>query len=76
MNNIKIPELVVSKFVEVSSKNFLEDSGHIETLAFIIGYEKDGEVIATELVFPKQNGTPDKVEDLGTLSYSINNVVN
>ena len=65
MDHIKIPEFIISKFVQLSSKNYLEECGHVETLAFIIGYEKDDEVIATEIVFPKQHGTPDKVEDLG-----------
>ena len=65
MNNIKIPECVITKFVEVSSKNFSSDFGHIETLAFLIGYKNDTDVIPTELIFPKQHGTPLKVDDLG-----------
>ena len=65
MHHIKIPASIISQFVKVSSKNFLEEFGHIETLAFIIGYEKDNEVVPTELIFPKQQGTPDKVDDLG-----------
>ena len=67
MNHIKIPESIVSEFVEVSSKNFSRDSGHIETLAFLVGYKNDNDVIATELIFPKQLGTPTKVDDLGIL---------
>ena len=65
MNNIKIPENIVTKFVEVSSKNFSSDCGHIQTLAFLVGYKSNIDVIPTELIFPKQHGTPLKVDDLG-----------
>ena len=64
-NNINIPESIISQFVEISSKNFSIDGGHIETLAFLIGYENDSDIIATELIIPKQHGTPTNVDDLG-----------
>ena len=70
MNHIKIPGAIISQFVEISSKNISTDCGHIETLAFLIGNEIDNEVIATELVFPKQDGTPIKVDDLGIDEYN------
>ena len=66
-NNIQIPCSVISKFVEVSSQNFSIDCEHIETLAFLIGYINENDVIATELIFPKQHGTPCKVDDLGDI---------
>ena len=70
MNHFKIPGSIIRQFVEMSSKNISTDCGHIETLAFLIGYEIDNEVIATELVFPKQDGTPIKVDDLGIDEYN------
>ena len=55
-----IPESIISEFVEVSSRNY-----SIETLALLIGYCDGNDIIPTELVFPKQNGTATKVDDLG-----------
>ena len=69
MHHIKIPDSIISRFVDISSKNISRNLGHIETLAFLIGYEKNNEVTATELVLPKQDGTPNKVDDLGINEY-------
>ena len=48
MKHIKIPESIVSEFVEVSAKNFSRECGHIETLAFLVGYRNGNDVIATD----------------------------
>ena len=64
----RIPEFFLDKFLEVATNNLSpDDNGHIETLAYLIGYEENEEVIPTELIFPKQSGSPTLVVDEGKL---------
>ena len=58
---------LVSKFVKVSGKNRDHNGHHVETMAFLIGYFKDDNYIATNLIFPKQYGQAHKVEDQGKI---------
>ena len=67
----KIPENFLEEFIEVAKNNLSpKDNGLIETLAYLIGYEENGEVLATELIFPKQNGSPSLVLDEGKCTQS------
>ena len=64
----KIPEKALERFIEVAQKNKSQDDDrHIETLAYLLGYEDDqnGAIIATEIVFPNQSGTSVSVTDEG-----------
>ena len=63
----KIPKKALEKFIKVAKSNKSNDDGrHIETLAYLLGYEdQNGEIIATEMVFPNQNGTSILVIDEG-----------
>ena len=58
---------LISEFVKVSGSNRDQNGHHVETLAFLIGYFKDDNYIATNLVFPRQCGQAHKVEDQGWL---------
>ena len=64
--NYKIPESMIKCFTEYAAKNKSSvDKKHIETLAFLVGYKEDNEIIGTDLVFPKQKGAAFDVEDHG-----------
>ena len=61
-----IPEQLFREFRKVSSKNRSPCNGrHVETLAYLIGYQSEGNLIGTDLVFPKQSGTSSHVDDIG-----------
>ena len=60
---------LISQFTKVAGKNSSEQDGcHIETLAFLLGYAHDGNLIATDLIFPNQHGQAHTVEDAGNSS--------
>ena len=62
----KIPESAIKCFTEYATKNKSPiDHEHIETLAFLVGYKENTEIIATDLIFPKQRGEIHLVEDYG-----------
>ena len=61
-----IPEQLKREFRKVSSNNRSpQDGRHVETLAYLIGYQSDGNLIGTDLVFPKQSATSSHVDDKG-----------
>ena len=60
-----IPEEVIREFRQVSSNNRSDNGGHIETLAFLIGYKQDDNFIGTNLIFPEQEATCSRVDDKG-----------
>ena len=60
-----IPEELLREFRKVSSNNRSQDGRHVETLAYLIGYQSDGNLIGTDLVFPKQSATSSHVDDRG-----------
>ena len=45
------------------------DGRHIETLAYLFGYESEGNLVGTHLVFPEQNGTCSRVDDNGKKTF-------
>ena len=64
---------LISQFIKVSSSNTDQDGLHVETLAFLVGYSKNDNYIATDLIFPSQHGQPHKVDDLGKQIYILSN---
>ena len=62
---------LISQFIKVSSSNRGQDGHHVETLAFLVGYSKNDNYIATDLIFPSQQGQPHKVDDLGKQIYIV-----
>ena len=67
-----IPEELLREFRKVSSNNRSQDGRHVETLAYLIGYQSDGNLIGTDLVFPKQSGTSSHVDDIGKYFFLSN----
>ena len=65
-----IPNELIDKFVSVSSENVSKDDGkHLETLAFLSGSCENGNLIGSDLIFPRQNCRPNGVEDEGKVFY-------
>ena len=62
-----IPEDLPRKFKAVCSQNLSTNGRHIETLAYLFGYESEGNLIGTHLIFPEQDGTCSRVDDKGNL---------
>ena len=60
---------LVSEIVKVSGSNRDQKGRHVETLAFLIGYFKDDNYIATNLIFPSQHGQANKVDDEGLILF-------
>ena len=68
-----IPEQLLREFRKVSSNNRSpQDGRHVETLAYLIGYQSDGNLIGTDLVFPKQSATSSHVDDIGKYFFLSN----
>ena len=66
----EIPEFLFRDFEEVSGRNFSNrDTKHIETLAYIIGEDKESEhkIIANGLLYPDQDGYPYQVTSKDTI---------
>ena len=53
------PKEMISKFQDKARKY------RFEIMAYVVGYEKNGINVATELIFPDQIGTPIEVNDKG-----------
>ena len=60
----KIPYQMIEEFGRVSLLN-KKNGSHVETLALIAGFWSGRQLIAKDLIFPKQNGSTSDVEDLG-----------
>ena len=61
-----LPEHLIEKFVEVSSKNYAQNNpSHVETLALVIGHESRSAITISHLVFPDQECHSDHVIDKG-----------
>ena len=63
-----ISDDLISQFMKVAGKNTsIQDGQHLETLAFLIGHTENDNLIATDLIFPKQDGQAHKVDDQGII---------
>ena len=60
----KIPKDLIDSFIKEALKN-KGKNGHIESLALVVGHWHGNQLIARDLIFPKQRGTSSSVEDLG-----------
>ena len=65
----KLPENLLSKFCDVARTNLDINGEQIETLAFIVGVEENGDHHATHLIFPQQFGTGSNVDDKGKINF-------
>ena len=62
-----IPEDVLREFHKVSSDNCSDTGRHKESLAYVIGYKLDDNLVGTDLIFPEQEATCSRVDDKGTI---------
>ena len=63
-----IPDDLISQFMRTAAKNTsIEDGQHVETLAFLLGHSEFDNLIATDLIFPKQLGQAHRVDDEGVI---------
>ena len=65
---IFVQQNFIEEFLKVAKNNLSvgDDNQHVETLAYLLGYESEhGNLIATELIFPKQEGSAVMVVDQG-----------
>ena len=60
-----IPEVVKEEFLRRARGN-VDRNGHLETMCYLYGFkEASGAVTVTDMLVPRQTGTPWSVEDLG-----------
>ena len=64
-----IPADLLRKFRDVSGSNYSKQAKHVETLAFLLGYKSEENLIATDLIFPQQDATCSRVDDKGKLIF-------
>ena len=64
---IFVQQNFIEEFLKVAKNNLSvgDDNQHVETLAYLLGHESEGNLIATELIFPKQKGSAVMVVDQG-----------
>ena len=60
-----IPFQVIKQFELVASENYSSDGEHVETLAYLVGYRSNENLIGSHLIFPEQEGSSNSVDDLG-----------
>ena len=63
-----------SKFLEVARNN-MANGVQLETIAFLIGIEKNAVYYSTELIFPNQTSSSDMVDDTGKKSTSFSHYI-
>ena len=63
---IFVQQNFIEEFLKVAKNNLsVGDNQHVETMAYLLGYESEGNLIATELIFPMQEGSAVMVVDQG-----------
>ena len=62
-----IPQALIDTFVSEALKNKSSDDAryHVETLAYITGYEENNKLIANEIILPNQQCSQTEVIDEG-----------
>ena len=71
---IFVQQNFIEEFLKVAKNNLSvgDDNQHVETLAYLLGYESEqGNLIATELIFPKQEGSAVMVVDQGKFTIVL-----
>ena len=62
----KVPDLILREFVHVAGKNE-NNTGHIETMALLVGRLSSTETIVTKLIYPDQSAGPFEVRSEGKI---------
>ena len=60
----KVPDLILREFVHVAGKNE-NNTGHIETMAILVGKLSSSETIVTKIIYPDQSAGPFEVRSEG-----------
>ena len=60
----KVPDLILREFVHIAGKNE-NNTGHIETMALLVGKSSSTETIVTKLIYPDQTAGPYEVRSEG-----------
>ena len=60
-----VPGDLLRKFQDVAANNVSSDGRHIKTFAYLFGHESNCNFIGTHIVFPEQDGTCSRVDDMG-----------
>ena len=66
----KVPDLILREFVHVAGKNE-NNTGHIETMALLVGRLSSTETIVTKLIYPDQSAGPFEVRSEGKIFQYI-----
>ena len=70
MQTYVLPKELIEKFMEVARENITcPTEGHKETLAYLLGLQEGTTISASHLIFPNQEGTSSKVDDLGKSNF-------
>ena len=62
--HFKVSDLILREFVDVAGKNE-NNTGHIETMALLVGRLSSTETIVTKLIYPDQSAGPYEVRSEG-----------
>ena len=73
--NILIHPEAVRAFNNGARQNISGSGSQLQTLAYLLGYETDGNIKTTELIFPYQHGTSESVYEIGKKIRLSRNVV-
>ena len=60
----KVPDLILREFVHIAGRNE-NNTGHIETMALLVGKSSSTETIVTKLIYPDQTAGPYEVRSEG-----------
>ena len=60
-----IPSNVISEFMRRASEK------NVQTLAFLAGFKDGNTITVADIVFPKQNGTKSKINEIGKSIFQI-----
>ena len=69
MKPVVIPKAVQREFLARARANKDSTGRHVETLAFVMGYESEQGITATSLLFPVQTGNSARVTDEGRIAF-------
>ena len=73
--NILIHPEAVQAFNNRARQNISGSGSQLQTLAYLLGYETDGNLKTTELIFPYQHGTSESVNEIGKNTRLSRNVI-
>ena len=65
MKTILLHPQAIQAFNHESRQNTSENGHQKQTLGYLLGYEENGNIRTTELIFPLQEATSDSVVELG-----------